>query len=202
MIGCISPNIGNCEQSLNTLRYADRVKERNAATGAYSGPVDQVSASRIVSKRLLVATLPSNSRSQSPVGDDDGDGGSVTAVLDDLLSPSPVKQPLSGDIFEPDDLDDGTDAREVAKDLIQCHKEAMSEMLDMLKVEMDLVNRADGDRDSFDEYVLRLNALQDQQLSFIVSMREQLLRYHSARNSKFVGRLASPSEDSFEDLRD
>ena len=33
MIACIAPDMDNCEQTLNTLRYADRVKERNAETG-------------------------------------------------------------------------------------------------------------------------------------------------------------------------
>jgi hypothetical protein len=30
MIACIAPNQGNCEHTLNTLRYADRVKEHDA----------------------------------------------------------------------------------------------------------------------------------------------------------------------------
>ena len=30
MIACIAPNISNTEHTLNTLRYADRVKERNS----------------------------------------------------------------------------------------------------------------------------------------------------------------------------
>ena len=34
MIACIAPDMDNCEQTLNTLRYADRVKERNSETGA------------------------------------------------------------------------------------------------------------------------------------------------------------------------
>ena len=34
MIACIAPDMDNCEQTLNTLRYADRVKERNPETGA------------------------------------------------------------------------------------------------------------------------------------------------------------------------
>lgn len=33
MIACIAPDMDNCEQTLNTLRYAHRVKERNPETG-------------------------------------------------------------------------------------------------------------------------------------------------------------------------
>ena len=33
MVACCAPNTNNVEHTLNTLRYADRVKERDAATG-------------------------------------------------------------------------------------------------------------------------------------------------------------------------
>ena len=32
MIGCVSPNSLSCEHTLNTLRYADRVKELKNTT--------------------------------------------------------------------------------------------------------------------------------------------------------------------------
>jgi kinesin family protein 2/24 len=41
MVACISPDIGNCEQTLNTLRYADRVKERDADSGSLPASCDQ-----------------------------------------------------------------------------------------------------------------------------------------------------------------
>ena len=41
MVACISPDIGNCEQTLNTLRYADRVKERDPESGALSNGYEQ-----------------------------------------------------------------------------------------------------------------------------------------------------------------
>lgn len=41
MVACISPDIENCEQTLNTLRYADRVKERNPESGALSTSCEQ-----------------------------------------------------------------------------------------------------------------------------------------------------------------
>ena len=44
MVACIAPNISNCEHTLNTLRYADRVKERNAETGNLSAHVTGTSS--------------------------------------------------------------------------------------------------------------------------------------------------------------
>jgi hypothetical protein len=43
MVACIAPNISNCEHTLNTLRYADRVKERNPETGNLSSNVANAS---------------------------------------------------------------------------------------------------------------------------------------------------------------
>ena len=45
MIACVSPNIADCEQTLNTLRYANRVKERNPDTGELSALVQTSSVS-------------------------------------------------------------------------------------------------------------------------------------------------------------
>jgi len=33
MVACVAPNMKNCDHTLNTLRYTDRVKERNPITG-------------------------------------------------------------------------------------------------------------------------------------------------------------------------
>ena len=50
MVACIAPNMSNCEHTLNTLRYADRVKERNAKTGALSA---SVSNNRLMSSKRM-----------------------------------------------------------------------------------------------------------------------------------------------------
>jgi hypothetical protein len=39
MVSCVAPNMKNCEHTLNTLRYADRVKERDPQTGKLSSSV-------------------------------------------------------------------------------------------------------------------------------------------------------------------
>mmetsp|Transcript_14107 Transcript_14107/g.19702 ORF Transcript_14107/g.19702 Transcript_14107/m.19702 type:complete len:1489 (-) Transcript_14107:919-5385(-) len=48
MVSCVAPNMSNCEHTLNTLRYADRVKERDSDTGKLAAAV--VAGSRIQSK--------------------------------------------------------------------------------------------------------------------------------------------------------
>ena len=45
MIACVAPDLRHCEHTLNTLRYADRVKERDAETG--KAVVDAVIYSKI-----------------------------------------------------------------------------------------------------------------------------------------------------------
>jgi len=43
MVACVAPNMTNCEHTLNTLRYADRVKERNSETGELTEAVKAAS---------------------------------------------------------------------------------------------------------------------------------------------------------------
>lgn len=43
MVACVAPNMTNCEHTLNTLRYADRVKERNADTGELAAAIEVAS---------------------------------------------------------------------------------------------------------------------------------------------------------------
>jgi hypothetical protein len=218
MIGCISPNIGNCEQTLNTLRYADRVKERNPSTGDYKGRVDVASNQQVTKRQstFAAATIEklTSVKGSSSVDDKDcdpeaesQDDSTVSAMLDDLLSSPSMNEPLP----PPGDDDDtalvlrdtnGGDTRKAASQLILCHKAAMTKMLEMLKDEMDIVNQVDGDLDGFEEYVSRVNEIQEEQLSYIVTMREQLLRYHAARNSLPIESIKSSLDDSFEDLRD
>ncbi len=65
MVACVAPNMTNCEHTLNTLRYADRVKERNSETGKLSANVE--AASKITKKQITSSNRPT---SAPPAGTD------------------------------------------------------------------------------------------------------------------------------------
>lgn len=232
MIACISPNIGNCEQTLSTLRYADRVKERNPETGEVSHAIKSKSSKRPDSTRL-----PSSSILSPPTfllmdgafsfpGDQQAAVSSATLVDESLGHGSQNSNLLDELLVDDEEEDNGKElaadndndphvedanignetseaAREAAHNLILAHKAAMTSMLGMVKEEMTMVSRADSDRGYLGEYFSQLKAMQEQQLSYIVTMREHLLEYHLAsRNAATEERSHVSDEDSFEDLRD
>jgi hypothetical protein len=306
MIGCISPTIGNCEQTLNTLRYADRVKERNSVTGeivggakasttAGTGKNKPITAAACLLSKALSAfetgddfdtesideiLTPSDASSADIVSDEaiarqsaslklngaeaEGDTESLdeilgssptelqrtqsisrlpipvsaehTAVeetgqvydptsldalldsfdsnpgsdteadmLDDLLSSPPPRQPIPTSSSDGSNIVDVSNGRRrTAMMLMESHKMAMTKMLTMLQDEMEMVNEADADRDGLQDYIDKLNTIQEKQLSYIVALREQLLEYHMSGNVDDTADLAVASSDggSFvEDLR-
>lgn len=214
MIGCISPNIGNCEQTLNTLPYADRVKERDSSTGFYNGRADLPSFQPPTNRTMpkIASVTESSFTDGSSLGDRDEnesasqENSAASDMLEDLLSSPSAKAQTS--VISPEDgiserdSDGEQAARDAARDMINSHKEAMTSMLDMLKDEMDIVNQVDCNHEGFDEYINRVKDIQERQLVHIVTIREHLLQYHAARNSASLANLHAASDDSFEDLRD
>lgn len=201
MIACISPNIGNCEQTLNTLRYADRVKERNAETGEPTTSAQESRMRRSGNRKsplalsslldLSCAGASGVSNRRSPNNSFESNNSSL---LDDLLSPSPMKE------IEEVHTDSRSDARNKAEELISAHKSAMSTMLGMVKNEMTLVNKADADRESLDDYITNLNMFHEKQVSLFINLREHILSYRNARKATQTQDLSD--EDSIEDLRE
>jgi kinesin family protein 2/24 len=208
MVACISPNIGNCEQTLNTLRYADRVKERNAATGevrrGQPGKVEQQPLPPV--KSVLPPTTSSkNAQSMnllkavefSRASSSNHSASNTSEVLDDLLA-SPES---ASDIDE--FTHDGLDHQQIIDDLIETHKDVVSVMLDMVQEEMMLVNAADANRQSdggavFDDlYMAQVQTIQEEQLAMITLLREQLSQYRMSMGNP---NRRSRAENDLQDL--
>lgn len=210
MVACISPDIGNCEQTLNTLRYADRVKERDADSGTLPASCDQPIRLNPIPALPVPLEYDEEDMYDSGVNRSDDDENyqnevnmlvnqsmqsTDTRVLDDLLAtplqaPRPVHSPKLRSAKQ-----------KAGQDLITAHRSIMSSMLGMVKKEMTLVNTVDGDREGLDEYISEVQTLQSTQLNHISKLRDALNSYVTVAEG-------APSaeglndDDSFEDLRD
>jgi len=60
MIACVAAELRHCEHTLNTLRYADRVKERDAETG--QAPIDTLISMKTQSKMARPSSAPPTSK--------------------------------------------------------------------------------------------------------------------------------------------
>jgi kinesin family member 2/24 len=215
MIACISPNMGSCEQTLNTLRYADRVKERNAETGQVARVANKMASP----KRDSSVESASLTRAAGSVPDFSANISQSSAhseMLDDLLaSPASGASGNESDFLDVyvDNLD--RQQHEVSETLLGTHQDVRSYMLEMLKEEMNLVNNVDTNGQLLEDYVSEVYSLQDDQLSMITMLREQLIQFRFvAAQQAQIGRgdfpggggggggtFLSDGEDSFEDLR-
>ena len=223
MIACISPNIGNCEQTLNTLRYADRVKERNPETGELgirSSSGSGTSNAKPKSPPRNTVREPSVTESVVDTDISDHSYSNNSAVLDELLaspagpSDDEAAAATAATGFFAAGEEEALDQEPAVRELIATHKDAMTVMLDMVKEEMALVNQADADREGLDEYMGKMHSLQDEQLAMITLLREQLLQYRllvqaspgvaaqSGSGMQEIVASTADGDDSFEDLRD
>ena len=238
MVACVAPNMTNCEHTLNTLRYADRVKERNSETGKLSASVE--AASKIINKQITSnfrpVTAPPAGTDLSRVqikaslakadeemlqnsddnwlsdldNDDDvdlhDDEDMLKVSMDELneVLKTPVHETAKSFTFEEEDspmhkssksaYSKLKNKKEAVAPLINTHRSIMSEMLNMVKQEMTLVNCTDEDRALIDDYLQELEQIQDKQLAMISTLRESLVQYYGTRPS------GEELDDSFEAL--
>ena len=210
MIACISPNMANCEQTLNTLRYADRVKERNPETGDLGiRTATNIKGSIAKTKSPPRFKVSPNVTVHEPIDDHSISNYSFSNnsdVLDDLLAPSPCGKRCEGgksistpcDAAIVDEDEDTPNQFMCIEELIATHKDAMAVFLDQMKEEMMLANQADSNREELMEgYMRKIVTIQDEQLAMITLLREHLLQYRLAQSQERNG-----ETDSFVDLRE
>lgn len=172
MIACVSPNIGNCDQTLNTLRYANRVKERNPETGESSRDV-----------AVPVNTLQGSDR-------DESEG----ALLDKLLASESSHEPP----LELAYLADSPQKR--ARETIALHQEYMSTLWKMNTDEMDLALQGGPVEDYMSK--LNVLHEQQRDIIATLRGSIQAYRKARGTIAETYDAKSTQSDDSFEDLRD
>jgi len=213
MVACISPDIGNCEQTLNTLRYADRVKERNPESGVLSTPCQLTTRKNSSQSFKSMSKSFSDASHKNVITNQDSRAekceNNVPAIpanktfhanretqgKSDTLRPNLP----AGKVFNKENV---SEKQKAGHALVSNHRAVMSEWLAVVKNEMNLVNQVDADRDGLDDYLLELQNLQRTQIGFISELRSSLQKYVHAAESPMQPAVDQDDDDSFEDLRD
>ncbi|KAF6176330.1 hypothetical protein GIB67_011119 [Kingdonia uniflora] len=69
MISCVSPSSGSCEHTLNTLRYADRVKSLSKGNNSKKDPFSSTLNIRASTTLPSTSVIPTSSTSESTIAD-------------------------------------------------------------------------------------------------------------------------------------
>ncbi len=202
MVTCVAPNMNNCDHTLNTLRYADRVKERDPETGRLSAAVAASSTIRMDQSLLLAKSklpprpLTAPATSFRIDNDDSSDeeevppppspsfesDGSFSEFESDsvTLTQSPKasdRDPLPI-ASEPRELEEPPSRRVEATALIETHKSIQAAMLQLLKREVVLVNKPETtDLAAIESYVSELDSISQEQLSLLTTLKTALQSY-------------------------
>ncbi|KAL7600154.1 hypothetical protein Lser_V15G25229 [Lactuca serriola] len=204
MISCISPNAGSCEHTLNTLRYADRVKSLS------KGNKKETIASSINVKESTTVSMTS----LPPVSsyEDDEDDYDTTEELYEaaeqvqqaswknnatkaeaysssfdknrrvngigqtkLKEPQPPPPKSESRNWSPDDELNALLKEE--EDLVNAHRKQVEDTMDIVRVEMNLLVEADEPGNQLDGYVTKLNTILAQKASSILQLQNRLAHF-------------------------
>ncbi|PON34977.1 Kinesin-like protein [Parasponia andersonii] len=201
MVSCISPSSGSCEHTLNTLRYADRVKSLSKG----SNPKKDILPPTINLKESttvpLSSVLPTSSTFEDEQAEsEDFDAPEATYELPKPLwkkngklesyaistSEEKLRRPNgqtnwkdmpkvdSRNVNSDDDLNALLQEEE---DLVNAHRKQVEETMNIVKEEMNLLVEADQPGNQLDDYVSRLNAILSQKAAGILKLQTRLAQF-------------------------
>nr|VDD46242.1 unnamed protein product [Brassica oleracea] len=189
MISCISPSSGSCEHTLNTLRYADRVKSLSKGNGSKKDVSSSTINLRESTKIPLSSALPTQSNYDDDVNEmwneenDDFDASDYEQekqmwkknvkpepsynVMAQERIPKPSIPVKSRDMPRPDmkksNSDDNLNALLLEEeDLVNAHRKQVEDTMNIVKEEMNLLVEADQPGNQLDGYISRLNTILSQ----------------------------------------
>lgn len=207
MISCISPSSGSCEHTLNTLRYADRVKSLSKGSNTKKDISLPTSNLRESTNLPLSAGLP------AVLQDDSIDAWSPPSEKDEYDIPEErygqakfarkKNGKIDSNIYAPEDKlrttakgqakwmdvskvetnsrdsedEDLNDLLQEEEDLVNAHRRQVEETMDIVKEEMNLLIEADQPGNQLDDYITRLNAILSQKASGIFQLQTRLANF-------------------------
>jgi len=207
MVTCVAPNMNNCDHTLNTLRYADRVKERDPETGKLPAAVAanstiQMDHSLMKPPKLPPRPLTAPATSFRIDRDDSSDEEDVppppspnfesdeSASFDMIedsdsitLTQSPTANVQRSPSITSSDEPELPNRRVEATTLIETHKTVQASMLKILKREVALVNKPETtDLAAIERYFHELDSISHEQLTLLTTLKTALQSYFEVGN--------------------
>ncbi|KAH6782156.1 ATP binding microtubule motor family protein [Perilla frutescens var. frutescens] len=206
MISCISPNSGSCEHTLNTLRYADRVKSLSKGN---SSKKDVLSSTSNM-KELMMQSVSSYMPQASSFEDDTGDSwpeqtdreeydedfyepekpswknntkseSYCFSNTDDILKrangPSKRVEPPIPEMKHSNSDDDLTALLKEEEDLVNAHRKQVEETMDVVREEMNMLVEVEQPGNQLDDYISRLNSILSKKAAGILELQNRLAQF-------------------------
>ncbi|XP_062155443.1 kinesin-like protein KIN-13B [Alnus glutinosa] len=215
MVSCISPSSGSCEHTLNTLRYADRVKSLSKG----NNPKKDVLSSTFNLKEST--TVPLSSVPASNFEDEVSDSWPEQTERDDFdaseesyeqgkplwkkngklepcnlsTSEDKIRKPnvhtkwkdLPKVESKNSHLDDDLNALlQEEEDLVNAHRKQVEETMNIVREEMNLLVEADQPGNQLDDYISRLNAILSQKATGILQLQNRLAHFQKRLKERNV----------------
>ena len=195
MIATVSPGASAADHSLNTLRYADRIKEKrkqikkvtaskNTTTNFTSKEMSNVKSQQDMQQKPKAVTrtsgFPEDEKSNKSLDRSEADPQITEELLIDLHD---SEEESVGSLLDEGDLlnNDGTSSiREQQKDIVKSHKDfirAYEELLSMEGEWLELIQPADVTSEEIEEYARNLGDILDQKQSMINDLHEKMIAF-------------------------
>ncbi|GFP99664.1 kinesin-13a [Phtheirospermum japonicum] len=206
MVSCISPNSGSCEHTLNTLRYADRVKSLSKGNNSKKDVLSSTSILKESTAQPLSSIHPPISNFEDDTSDiwpeqtekeeyDDDfyeqekvplrKNAKVESYnfpnMDDKLKRTNVqakwKEPPKSEMRYSNSDDDLNALLKEEEDLVCAHRKQVEETMDIVREEMNLLVEVDQPGNQLDNYISRLNSILSQKADGILQLQNRLAHF-------------------------
>ncbi|KAL0425052.1 UNVERIFIED_CONTAM: Kinesin-like protein KIN-13B [Sesamum radiatum] len=206
MISCISPNSGSCEHTLNTLRYADRVKSLSKGNNSKKDVLSSTTNLKESITQPLSSVVPPASTFEDDTGDswpEQTDREEYDEDFYEQEKPSwkknskidsynfsnsddkvkrtngqtKWKEPPKSEMKYSNSDEDLNALLKEEEELVNAHRKQVEETMDIVREEMNLLVEADRPGNQLDDYISRLNSILSQKAAGILQLQNRLARF-------------------------